>query len=79
MTVGGLAALDFSTVSASFWDIETSGQASSAAGIGKTTANMKKGSTFTSAGWDFVGETVNGTQDIWRINENQDYPRLNWE
>ena len=79
MTVGGLAALNFTTISASFWDIETSGQSSSSGGTGKTTANMKKRATFTSAGWDFVGENANGTQDIWRINENQDYPRLNWQ
>jgi hypothetical protein len=31
------------------------------------------------AGWDFVGETANGTQDIWWILEGKDYPRLWWE
>ncbi len=31
------------------------------------------------AGWDFVGVTANGTQDIWRIDEGKDYPRLWWE
>jgi hypothetical protein len=30
-------------------------------------------------GWDFVGETVNGTEDIWWILEGKDYPRLWWE
>jgi hypothetical protein len=78
-TVGGLAGMNFGSVSAAFWDIQTSGQASSAGGTGKTTAQMKTKSTYTSAGWDFVGETANGTQDIWRILENQDYPRLNWQ
>ena len=29
--------------------------------------------------WDFVGETENGTDDIWWIDEGQDYPRLWWE
>jgi hypothetical protein len=29
--------------------------------------------------WDFVGETANGTEDIWWILEGQDYPRLWWE
>jgi hypothetical protein len=26
-----------------------------------------------------VGETENGTEDIWWINEGKDYPRLWWE
>ena len=30
-------------------------------------------------GWDFVGETANGTKDIWWIDEGKDYPRLWWE
>ena len=71
LTVGGLAALDFGTVSSSFWDIETSGQSTSAAGTGKTTENMKKKTTYSSAGWDF--------STIWKITENQDYPKLIWE
>jgi len=32
----------------------------------------------TDAGWDFVGETVNGIEDIWFIPQ-QDYPNLWWE
>ena len=31
------------------------------------------------AGWDFVGETANGTEDLWWILEGKDYPRLWWE
>jgi len=31
------------------------------------------------AGWDFVDETANGTEDIWWILEGQDYPGLWWE
>lgn len=31
------------------------------------------------AGWDFVGETVNGTEEIWWIDEGSDTPRLWWE
>ena len=32
------------------------------------------------AGWDFIDETDNGTDDIWWINdEGQDYSRLWWE
>jgi hypothetical protein len=62
-----------------FWDIETSGQTTSAGGEGKTTAEMQTASTFLEAGWDFVDETENGTDDIWWILEGKDYPRLWWE
>jgi hypothetical protein len=62
-----------------FWDIETSGKIISSGGESKTTAEMKTLSTFTSSGWDFVGETANGTEDIWWILEGRDYPRLWWE
>ncbi len=63
----------------SFWDMENSGWTTSACGAGKTTAEMKRRSTFTSASWDFVGETENGIEDIWWILEGKDYPRLWWE
>jgi hypothetical protein len=45
----------------------------------KPSAEMKTASTFLDAGWDFVGEAENGTEDIWWILEGQDYPRLTWE
>ncbi|MBL7186514.1 MAG: hypothetical protein ISS70_09320 [Phycisphaerae bacterium] len=38
---------------------------------------MKEQASFVS--WDFVGETANGTDDIWWILEGEDYPRLQWE
>jgi hypothetical protein len=40
---------------------------------------MQTAATFLDAGWDFVGETENGTENIWWILEGQDYPRLWWE
>jgi len=57
------------TITDSFWDTETSGQAASDGGTGKTTAQMKTESTFTDAGWDF-------TTPIWYINStiNDGYP-----
>ena len=66
-------------VTDSFWDTESSGLSISDGGVGRTTSRMQRESTFTNAGWDFVDETVNGTEDIWWILEDQDYPRLNWE
>ena len=66
----------------SFWDIETSGQTRSdgrISGSGKTTIDMQKENTFTKANWDFVGETDNGTEDIWTICEGTNYPRFVWQ
>lgn len=40
---------------------------------------LQSASTFLDAGWDFGGETANGNEDIWWINEGKDYPRLWWE
>jgi len=62
-----------------FWDTQTSGRMESAGGTGKTTAQMQTAGTFLSAGWDFAGETGNGTEDIWWIFDGRDYPRLSWE
>jgi hypothetical protein len=66
-------------VTGCFWDIQASGQDTSAGGTGKTTVEMQTARTFLDAGWDFVGETANGTEDIWWILEGKDYPRLWWE
>ena len=78
--VGGLVGCGWAgATAASFWDTQTSGQTTSAGGIGKTTAEMQTESTFTDAGWDFLGETANGSEDIWKIAESLGYPRLAWE
>jgi hypothetical protein len=37
---------------------------------------MQIQSTFTDAGWDFVGESINGTDETWAICAGIDYPRL---
>jgi hypothetical protein len=62
-----------------FWDTQRSGLSTSAGGTGRTTTEMWIASTYLNAGWDFVGETANGTEDIWWMAEGQDYPRLWWE
>ncbi|HNY76642.1 MAG: GLUG motif-containing protein [Sedimentisphaerales bacterium] len=67
------------TVEHSFWDIQTSGQMVSAAGTGLTTSEMWDIDTFLEAGWDFVGETDNGVEDLWWIDDGKDYPHLWWE
>ncbi|MCK5271160.1 MAG: hypothetical protein KAJ52_01240 [Sedimentisphaerales bacterium] len=62
-----------------FWNIETGGPYN---GIGtpKTTEEMQMRSTFTDAGWDFMGEDINGTDDFWRMCvDGIDYPKLLWQ
>lgn len=77
------------TITNCFWDITTSGLSSGCGYdaattfnvVGKTTNEMKTQSTFTDSGFDFVGETTNGTEDIWKIdnNINNGYPSLYWQ
>jgi len=78
---------DGGNILASFWDRETSGRDnmcgySDGSGCcdanGLTTIEMQTENTFTDAGWDFVGETVNGPNDIWTIHETVNYPKLVW-
>ncbi len=55
-----------------FWDVDTSGQTSTAGNAtGKTTVEMKTQSTFTDAGWDF--------DNIWHMVEDVTYPLLQWQ
>jgi hypothetical protein len=78
--VGGLVGGNTGTVSNSFWDIETSGRATSAGGTGKTTAEMKSVATF--AGWNIMtvaNPTTRNPSYIWNIVEGQTYPFLRWE
>ena len=69
---GGLVGFDeCGTITASFWDITTSGATTSAGGTGKLTGQMCSIETFLAAGWDFV--------DIWDICEGTNYPKLQWQ
>lgn len=78
--VGGLVGeCEDGMVLGSFWDMLTSGQITGDCGAGRTTEAMQTARTFLDAGWDFVGETVNGSQDVWWIFDGRDYPRLWWE
>ena len=42
-----------------------------------TNSQMKQQNSF--VGWDFLGETINGTEDIWWIIENVTYNKFNWQ
>lgn len=75
---GGLVGMNDhgGTVEESFWDIQSSGIQTSAGGIGLTTAEMEDIQPYASAGWDFVGEAGNGTDDIWLMPSTPTYPQL---
>ncbi|MDP6770517.1 MAG: Ig-like domain-containing protein, partial [Anaerolineales bacterium] len=89
--VGGFSGTNTTTsntsINNSFWDTESSGKSTgigsgASSGVtGKTTSEMKTLSTYTSAGWDFTGETTNGSDDYWTIdgNTNDGYPYLKWQ
>lgn len=85
---GGLIGEGLGTGQNSFWDIETSGWATSSGGTGKTTIQMKDVRTFTDVGWsaglqsawDFVDNPWDdvANADIWDIypTVNNGYPFL---
>lgn len=75
--VGGLLGYLYSgTVTDSFWDIQTSGQTTSAGGTGKTTGEMQTQSAFSDAGWDF--SNTDGDISGWVLS-GIEYPCLIWE
>jgi len=80
--IGGLVGADSGIVSNSFWDIEISGQSTSAAGMGKTTAEMKNITTFSGAGWNIIAVANPGTRNLaytWNIVDGETYPFLSWQ
>ena len=88
--VGGLAGQNGwqGTVSNSFWDMETSGQAASDGGTGKTTAEMQDIATFSdteTAGldepWDIIAVAPGETDEthVWNIVDSETYPFLRWQ
>jgi hypothetical protein len=79
---GGLVGVNHDTVSNSFWDTETSGQATSAGGIGKNTTEMKDITTFSGAGWDIIAvanPSIRNPSYIWNIIDTVTYPFLSWQ
>jgi len=76
---GGLVGVNSGSITSSFWDMETSGLSESDGGTGLSTAEMQDINTYLNAGWDFVDEVVNGTEDIWKMPPYQGYPLLAWQ
>ncbi|HPC10437.1 MAG TPA: hypothetical protein PLN85_05155, partial [archaeon] len=67
-----------SSIKDSYWDINTSDQNLSPnfGALGKTTADMKKSTTFSN--WS-ISTTSGDKSKIWYINQGNNYPRLQWE
>jgi hypothetical protein len=82
-SVGGLVGDDGSTgtVGDSFWDTETSGQATSDGGTGRNTTEMRDIATFSGVGWNIVAVVLNETNPAytWNIVNNVTYPFLSWQ
>ncbi|MFS2037011.1 YDG domain-containing protein [Polaromonas sp. CT11-55] len=73
--IGGLVGWDSGgTVTNSFWDTQTTGQAASGGGTGILTADMRKAQTFIDAGWS--ASNVGGDGSTWRIYEGNTGPLL---
>jgi hypothetical protein len=80
---GGLVGQNlYGVVSDSVWDTQTSGQATSDGGTGKTTAEMKNIATFSGAGWDIITVVDSSTRNIgyiWNIVDAITCPFLSWQ
>jgi len=81
---------NYDSISNCFWDTDTQthgvidsiglndGTVTNVEGL--PTEQMQTRSTFTDAGWDFMEETINGPNDIWRLCEDLiHYPRFAWQ
>jgi hypothetical protein len=70
--IGEDMSMEPSLITSCYWDVETSGQATSVGGTGKTTAEMMVQANYVS--WDF-------TTPIWNIHSalNSGYPYLEWQ
>jgi hypothetical protein len=71
--VGGLIGSQWvlGRVLGGLWDVESSGQATSSGGVGKTTSEMRSIDTYLAANWDF--------NTIWTICDGIHYPVLVWQ
>ncbi|MFO7447070.1 MAG: hypothetical protein R6W90_11925, partial [Ignavibacteriaceae bacterium] len=82
MYTGGISGLG-STVNNCFWNKTVNPDLDNGFGTGKTTYELKTHSTYVNAGWDFLNETSNGSENYWGINEtgaeHEGYPFLQWQ
>ncbi len=76
--VGGLVGSQgqYSQIINSYWNTETSGQLTSAGGVGKTTAELQQMMTF--ANWDIANVSDANSTSVWVIDENNTTPWLRY-
>ncbi|ENW99573.1 hypothetical protein F900_02378 [Acinetobacter modestus] len=76
--VGGLVGSQgqYSQIINSYWNTETSGQLTSAGGVGKTTAELEQMMTF--ANWDIANVSDANSTSVWVIDENNTTPWLRY-
>jgi len=80
--VGGLVGWNSGgIVSNSFWDTQTSGQATSDGGTSENTTQMMDIATFSDAAWNITAVALNETNPayIWNIVDGLTYPFLSWQ
>ncbi|UCD51995.1 MAG: hypothetical protein JSW27_05020, partial [Phycisphaerales bacterium] len=76
-SVGGLLGKG-RNVTTSFWNVQTTGQTTSAGGgTGLTMAEMQNTDTFVAAGWEFFGPS-DGPSDVWTV-DTVGFPILWWQ
>ena len=79
--VGGLVGEDsIGTVTASYWDTETSGQTTSASGIGKTTSQLQSPTGYTGiySDWNVDIDGNTGGDNPWDFGTASQYPKINY-
>ena len=87
--VGGVIGYNynFSEAVSCVWNVDSSGltdgvgqsvNSTETLLVGYTTAEMQDAISFTNIGWDFLGETINGTEEHWDVDDtvNNGYPHL---
>ncbi len=78
--VGGFVGHNSGEITASFWNVESSGTDYSDGGTGKTTEEMQNVTTFQNAGWDIttVGPGEIDQNYVWNIVDGKEYPKHGW-
>ena len=77
-SINGLVQTNQGTVSDSYWDTETTGQTTSAGGVGKTTSELRSPTGYQGiyANWNVDTDGVAGGDDPWDFGDSGKYPAL---
>lgn len=78
--IGGLAGANSGTIADSYWDTQTSGQASSYGGIGKTTGELQHLTGYAGiyANWDIDIDGDGIVDNPWDFGASNQYPALQY-